>query len=76
MMLKGAVWSTWISRDINWNIREVHYDEMEEVTLTMEPGQLLQRISANNLIIPTFIMPAKQIQGKLLSKHGRNGPTD
>ncbi len=69
-MLKGAVLNTrgtWSSRDINWNIREVHYDEMEELTLTLDPGQLLQRISANNLIIPTFIMPAKHIKRKLLS---------
>ncbi len=62
LMLKEAVWSTWSSRDINWNIREVHYDEVEEVTLTLEPGQLVQRIPANNLIIPTFIMPAKHIK--------------
>jgi hypothetical protein len=72
MMLKGAVWNTrgtWNSQNINWDIREVHYDEMEELTLTLEPGQLVQRIPANNLIIATFIMPAQQIQGKLLCQN-------
>jgi hypothetical protein len=65
MMLKGAVWNTsdtWSSRDINWYIGEVHHDKMEELTLMLEPCQLVQRISRNNLVIATFIMPAQHIK--------------